>query len=388
MLRYLLIFCLLPSVCFAGITFTDGKWETTFDCTEQSQADGILSCDDMVWGGNWTFIDYKLSDGSTNLWTQSRIAGEWYYIGPNVISTRAVKTVLVNSTLFVKGTLGSLTTGQYGWGDNDSLGSNTIYVKQASDPDGQADDWIHSIQDHGSYVAGDYATQITSSANNIAGSGRGGRFWFGDGATANTGPFAIQFPTAQTELWIRFYSRYPSGHSWGPIDTFQMQKMLIAYTAGTNLFAYFEFYEENQITIVAQATSNYYKVKSISGGWQDTMGGDVGDGEWHYYEIHLKMDTNQTDGIGEIWVDGDLKISVTDMDWSNGDANAKLGWTYIKLPENARYVLNHYVSYVDIDDIVIYNTTPPGRDDDDNPFIGPIAEPTTGSTASGTGNRR
>ena len=36
------------------------------------------------------------------------------------------------------------------------------------------------------------------------------------------------------------------------------------------------------------------------------MGSATSDGQWHAYEIHIKMETSSTtaDGVAEAWVDG------------------------------------------------------------------------------------
>lgn len=45
--------------------------------------------------------------------------------------------VLINALPVCKGILGALALGEYGWGDNDSLGFNTVYVRlsDGTDPD-------------------------------------------------------------------------------------------------------------------------------------------------------------------------------------------------------------------------------------------------------------
>lgn len=52
--------------------------------------------------------------------------------------------VLLNSVHAAKGTLGALTAGTWGFGDNDTLGYNTVYVRltDGADPDGKAAGWV------------------------------------------------------------------------------------------------------------------------------------------------------------------------------------------------------------------------------------------------------
>lgn len=67
-------------------------------------------------------------------WTVSGVATEYYYNGtppsePNVCYRDGMP--------IKKGTLGSLAVGEWAWGDNDTLGASTVYVREptAVDPD-------------------------------------------------------------------------------------------------------------------------------------------------------------------------------------------------------------------------------------------------------------
>lgn len=84
----------------------------------------------------------SLSDGSTNYWTNSgTVPGEYYYTGTAISSEPYY--VFANGTELTEGTLGSLSNGEYAWGDNDALGSDTLYVKTSlGDPDAQASGYI------------------------------------------------------------------------------------------------------------------------------------------------------------------------------------------------------------------------------------------------------
>ncbi|KKP93464.1 MAG: hypothetical protein US25_C0046G0007 [Candidatus Moranbacteria bacterium GW2011_GWE1_36_7] len=150
-------------------------------------------------------------------------------------------------------------------------------------------------------------------------------------------------------------------------------KLLYIYSAGaTQVIPGFVI--SNNMALSAQATSNYYAAAtpSGSGDWNRINGGDTGDGKFHVYEAHIKMDTDQTNGVGEFWVDGSLIISNHAVDWSAGDTAAKQGWTYIKIGNNQAWSHNNRAVYEDYDDFVIYNTAPPNLDTNGNPFIGPI----------------
>lgn len=93
-----------------------------------------------VWGVSNT-SSTSLTDGSTDQWTDSPTTpGEYYYTGSDI--SAEPHYVFVNGSELTEGTLGSLSSGEYAWGDQDSLGANTLYVYQSSDPDSQAAGYI------------------------------------------------------------------------------------------------------------------------------------------------------------------------------------------------------------------------------------------------------
>jgi len=87
----------------------------------------------------------SLSDGTTDNFTDSpAVTGEYYYTGSSI--TAEPTYVFADGTELTAGTLGSLANGEYAWGDNDSLGADTLYVKTAAgDPDGQSADYIQVL---------------------------------------------------------------------------------------------------------------------------------------------------------------------------------------------------------------------------------------------------
>ena len=74
------------------------------------------------------------------------------------------------------------------------------------------------------------------------------------------------------------------------------------------------------------------------------MNGAVGDGQWHCYEVHLKSGT--TDGIGQMWVDGELLVDAHNIDTGTG------GWSSFSFGANQNAKVNG-VHYTDWDDIAI-----------------------------------
>ncbi|GAF68853.1 unnamed protein product, partial [marine sediment metagenome] len=79
----------------------------------------------------------SLSDGIADDWTVSATATEYYYTGTDITAEPKFVFISNSGTMveMTEGTVGSLTQYQYGWGDNDALGADTLYVWTATDPD-------------------------------------------------------------------------------------------------------------------------------------------------------------------------------------------------------------------------------------------------------------
>jgi len=93
---------------------------------------------------------------TTYKWTVSGSGTNEYYVDltgggdPSLASPAAVYETatgdMSSASALTAGTVGSLTAGQYDYGDNDTLGYSTIYVRLTdnSDPDSQANDYVRS----------------------------------------------------------------------------------------------------------------------------------------------------------------------------------------------------------------------------------------------------
>jgi hypothetical protein len=97
---------------------------------------------------NWSPISLR---NSTYRWLASGSGTNEYYLdlaggGDPGISTPGA--VYANSAALSAGTVGSLTAGQYGYDDNDTLGYDTIYVRltDGADPDSKALDYVQLYQ--------------------------------------------------------------------------------------------------------------------------------------------------------------------------------------------------------------------------------------------------
>ena len=215
--------------------------------------------------------------------------------------------------------------------------------------------------------AGGKYTQVVAAANNAKGAGNGLRFWVADGDNRQSGLVRVEFPAYQKDIWVRWYQRYQSGFKWSHLG---YSKEMYFSTDGAGISVIPEFAGGNYV-LISQGTPDYYQVSS-SYGWNSVMGASVADGLFHCYEIRLKMDSNGSNGIGQLWIDGNLKVSKTDVNWSNNNASAQKGWKYFDLHTNQNAPSNGQAMYLDMDDMTIYNVTPSNRDASGNAFIGPI----------------
>jgi hypothetical protein len=208
------------------------------------------------------------------------------------------------------------------------------------------------IQPYGSWTCNGTPEQITSSANySGGGGGRGQRHWKGDGSNENSGGLAVTFNSAQSEFWIRWYMRYQSGFSWSYLN---YDKILYIHTGATSTDAIVEFAYGNSFSVYAQNGNGHNYMDT---GWNTIMGGSTSDGKWHCYEIHLKMDTNGSNGVAELWVDGNKSGSKSNIDFGTNN-----GWEWFLIGSNQSSPNNGGCRYVDFDDIAISNTG----------YIGPI----------------
>lgn len=117
---------------YMGLSVKSSAGEANCFYYDPQLTKGVL----YVWPVNST-ASTSLSDGSTDNWTVSGTATEYYYTGSD-ITAEPYFVFKDNSGTMVemtKGTVGSLTGYQYGWGDNDGLGADTLYVRSATDPD-------------------------------------------------------------------------------------------------------------------------------------------------------------------------------------------------------------------------------------------------------------
>ena len=288
MLTTILFVCILliPGYSDASITFTNGKWETTFaQATCPQQTLPSFKCDQMD-----NYLDNTAADGS-----------------------------------------------------------HTLVTSAANNPNGGGGNGLSQVD----------------------GAGNQGQ---GNGVNDSSESVAVWMPSLQKELWMRMYIKYPS--NWRS-TSFSWDKIFYLYAAGQNPMIEpnetgFRLLCQGVNTQGCIGTQTTYKMS-------DMMGGTVGDNLWHAIEFHIKMDTTGTgvssttaNGLGDLWIDGVNVIHATNINWSQGVAAAKNGIEYIAFSINQAIIQSVDGSQprVFIDDIAIYNITPPNTDAQGRPFIG------------------
>ena len=212
--------------------------------------------------------------------------------------------------------------------------------------------------------------QITSDANYPNGAGgKGQRHWKGDGIdNPNSGGLSLSFNTPQKELWIRWYMRYEEGFKWSYLN---YDKWLYIHTNVKGCDVIPEFCWSNGIVVGVQGGGDAYQIYNDSRGWQYVYGTES-DGSWFCVEIHIKMDTNGSDGVGELWLDGKLVASNYAVNYSSNNSTAQQGWTWFLVGSNQKSANNGRPMYVDFDDFYVTNTRPSNKDANGNYFIGPL----------------
>lgn len=91
----------------------------------------------------WAIAEFDFT--TINGWSASASGtAEYYYTGTAIEEPTYVK---LDGTLATEGTVGSLAAGTWGWGDNDTLGASTLYVRLSDDSSPGATDVAYFITD-------------------------------------------------------------------------------------------------------------------------------------------------------------------------------------------------------------------------------------------------
>lgn len=227
---------------------------------------------------------------------------------------------------------------------------------------------------------------INSTANNSGGGGgKGQRHWYGDIKNETSGGTFMGW-TPQSELWIRWYQR------WDPTTSFGINyhsKHLYFHNAGV---------EQMNFGISTQNGWRFWIVRSDTGSTSiventsapvGTRPSDLIDGNYHAFEIRLKGDTNNNNGIIQLWINGINVIDEQNLDNRIGSGL----WYGTKVGANHEGYSNDPCKYMDFDDFHVVTPTyfingNGEKDAQNRDMIGPIGwssadtdAPTIGTTS-------
>jgi len=244
--------------------------------------------------------------------------------------------------------------------------------------------------------------------SNAGGSGDG---WGADGILAKT--LDQDYPELYIQFWIKVQPQWPwPGDSNGQVKVFRAMHydrsgdFFTFFSNGNSAPYYIEDFE-NSLNYGGYRQSHSFRCAPQqdyyycggdssadphwtelpwSGGPDRSIAepGEIGDGNWHRWVIHLKINTKtgstwNNDGVIQFWQDGVLEYSRTDMHWMMG-GDTPLGWNSVAIGGNAfgAWLSDSYKAerWYSIDDVVA-STTPIPAD-----YV--IGGSSSGSDTSGT----
>jgi len=132
-------------------THVDPVLDPTTGAIKQSNSVFIPVNSMAVVTGSPVFSPYLSIRSSAFQWTLSTGGTTEYYLevngGGSTPITLEPLEVLEDSFPLVEATVGSLSVGEWDWGDNDALGFDTVYVRLAdsTDPDAKANDYVEYL---------------------------------------------------------------------------------------------------------------------------------------------------------------------------------------------------------------------------------------------------
>lgn len=226
--------------------------------------------------------------------------------------------------------------------------------------------------------SGDIYSRLNTTGNNPLGSGKGFAISWGDAENEsgnNAATPMVTFSPRPSELYFRFYIKYPATWVWGTSPDDMMKKILYLGTAAHSSKAYVLYYGPNKFGLFIQEGDGImwhqpdHTTCAMPGsypdwGWNQLMsaeadnpyGAKYGDGEWHFMEFHLKSNTSSSpaNGIYEMWVDGVLRDQHTDVEWDQST------FDHIDTMANGIQTHNGGCTYFYMDDISIQASGPIG----------------------------
>ena len=172
--------------------------------------------------------------------------------------------------------------------------------------------------------------EISIDANNPTGDGGKGQIhWIADGENMQSGSTRVDFAN-QTELWIRYYFKYPLGFKW--TSNFVGEKQVYINQGGTYVIPH--WYTHDRLRAYVNGGDRGH----VHWGWDNLMvngatdgnGHKEADGQWHYLETYILAGAS---GAMKIWVDGVLRLNLSGISMPSSFYNMVIGSNQ-KYPDN------------------------------------------------------
>ena len=193
----------------------------------------------------------------------------------------------------------------------------------------------------------------------------------------HSSPMIVRLPSAQDEIWVRWYQRSQEGMSWSAL----VEHKNLYFISSSGLWFHFDLpyggYDASGWSFLGRS-DDYPILKNYDGGWSSSQGGTTGSGEFACFEVYIKVNESQgtSNGILRTWVNGTLVHETTSYDL-RGDSGTYSGngeITAIQIAQNHNVISNATTQYEDFDDIAIATPSYIGfiLDDQGNRMIGPL----------------
>lgn len=240
--------------------------------------------------------------------------------------------------------------------------STTFNCADWTQPDSLTCDGVE-MADNSAY-ANSEGSRINSTGNYSSGGGSKGYRMYVTGNSHNeiSTPLKITFPSAQTEFWVRFYYKIPSGqYLSGALTSHKIMYLYGGQDANINWPYYDNLGIENRTIgydYVYGSGGNRSYSDTTYGNWNHLYGGTPSttpaDGSWHCFEFYFNVGTASNNGIFRVWVDGANVVNDTTINLGGGAGG---NFTGFDLPHNHNVFMLSGDNPHDIDDIAVALST-------------------------------
>lgn len=200
----------------------------------------------------------------------------------------------------------------------------------------------------------------------------GQRIYVGNVSNNNlTNPSKFEFITKAPEFWIRWYHRYELGFDYGAGGP-NYDKWLYIYSEG-NLAA-------SESIIIEPGGGAFLLFSSVMGtviqdstfDWTDAFG-RTSDGVHKLVNVHVKLDTDGTDGEFEYLIGNTTVCAATGLNICGGDTGFQAGMKRFHIGANQEAPVHaELTKYVDMSDFAITTVAPTTLSPAGKPWIGPV----------------